>query len=86
MQHAHAHDRRRGLLDNPPMPRERDELRAIERREIDHLAVEKEFEDQPTGVDEPNPVTADVDPDEIEDNPDGVEANRPTRRLDRVRR
>ena len=65
------------------MPREKDELRAIERREIDHLAVEKEFEDQPTGVDEANPATTDVDPDEIEDVPAGGEANRPARRVDR---
>jgi hypothetical protein len=65
------------------MPRERDELRAIERREIDHLAVEREFEDQPTGVEEVNPGSADVDPDEIEDAPAEGEANRPARPVDR---
>jgi hypothetical protein len=83
MHHAHASDRRRGHLEDLPMPREKDELRAIERREIDHLAVEKEFEDQPTNVEKSNPATADVDPDDAEDAPSEGEANRPARRVDR---
>jgi hypothetical protein len=65
MQFAHARDRRRGHLEDLPPVRDADELRAIQRREIDHLAEVKEFEDASTAVDEVTPVPAPAeDPDD----------------------
>jgi hypothetical protein len=75
---AHARDRRRGHLEDLPQVREIDELRAIERREIDHLAVVKEFEDATTAVDDDAraptaPDLADVTDVELEEIEDDVD-------------
>ncbi len=73
MQYAHARDRRRGHLEDLPPLRDADELRAIQRREIDHLVVEKELEDASTAVDEESPLPGapvDVDLEEFDDDVD----------------
>ena len=75
MQYAHARDRRRGHLEDLPPLRDADELRAIQRREIEHLVVEKEFEDATTAVDDEAPLRAAPDDNavDLEEIDDGVD-------------